>query len=276
VLLAGRSEAVASASDWLSDLREHGPIDLCTGLRQPSWWILHLGLMLHLRPTSRLSGPAAVRTSTTCCSAAARSSSSSSSTTKRAWHASTGAAAAAALAAVVLQLAPLPVSAALAEEGGPAPDTIAAAATLSSSSSTEAIKQAIQKDFVTGQYYVTGQLTPALYEPDCLFIDPTTRVKGEQQRHPPLHTSTMHHPLRLKSAQTCLLPACSSMLCSHLPQQHWTNQPHLVCTSMWRQARRGMQHNTTHNSVSAPSALSRPSSGAVSTTHQALACRRHT
>ncbi|KAI8474812.1 MAG: hypothetical protein J3K34DRAFT_406682, partial [Monoraphidium minutum] len=29
-----------------------------------------------------------------------------------------------------------------------------------------------------GQYYVTGKLTPSLYEPDALFVDPTTRVQG--------------------------------------------------------------------------------------------------
>jgi hypothetical protein len=29
-----------------------------------------------------------------------------------------------------------------------------------------------------GQYYVTGRLTPSLYEPDALFTDPTTRVEG--------------------------------------------------------------------------------------------------
>jgi hypothetical protein len=85
----------------------------------------------------------------------------------------------------VLQLAPLPNTAAWADDSCPATATTAAAATSSSYSSVEAIKQAIQKDFVTGQYYVTGQLTPALYEPDCLFTDPTTSVKGEQRPSPP-------------------------------------------------------------------------------------------
>jgi hypothetical protein len=33
-----------------------------------------------------------------------------------------------------------------------------------------------------GQYYVTGNLTPSLYEPDALFIDPTTRVQGGRRR----------------------------------------------------------------------------------------------
>ncbi|CAN0206919.1 unnamed protein product [Scytosiphon promiscuus] len=38
------------------------------------------------------------------------------------------------------------------------------------------VKKGIEKDFLTGRYYVTGDLTPSLYRPDCLFTDPTTRV----------------------------------------------------------------------------------------------------
>jgi hypothetical protein len=32
-----------------------------------------------------------------------------------------------------------------------------------------------------GQYYVTGNLTSSLYDPDCTFKDPTTNVKGLMQ-----------------------------------------------------------------------------------------------
>ncbi|WIA33788.1 hypothetical protein OEZ86_006901 [Tetradesmus obliquus] len=42
----------------------------------------------------------------------------------------------------------------------------------------ERIRQAIEKDFSEGQYYVTGNLTSSLYDPDCTFKDPTTNVKG--------------------------------------------------------------------------------------------------
>lgn len=42
----------------------------------------------------------------------------------------------------------------------------------------EHIKQAIDKDFQQGQYYVTGNLTADLYDPSCRFKDPTTDVKG--------------------------------------------------------------------------------------------------
>lgn len=45
--------------------------------------------------------------------------------------------------------------------------------------SIEVTKAAIQHDFVDGQYYVTGKLTAGLYEPNCLFVDPTTRVTGD-------------------------------------------------------------------------------------------------
>eukprot|EP00882_Tetradesmus_deserticola_P019053 GHRQ01020498.1.p1 GENE.GHRQ01020498.1~~GHRQ01020498.1.p1 ORF type:complete len:205 (+),score=42.52 GHRQ01020498.1:143-757(+) len=44
----------------------------------------------------------------------------------------------------------------------------------------EDIRQAIEKDFSQGQYYVTGNLTSSLYDPNCTFKDPTTNVKGEQ------------------------------------------------------------------------------------------------
>lgn len=43
------------------------------------------------------------------------------------------------------------------------------------------VAAAVQRDFVEGQYYVTGKLTPSLYEPDALFIDPTTRVQGVEK-----------------------------------------------------------------------------------------------
>ncbi|CAN0523486.1 unnamed protein product, partial [Ectocarpus sp. 8 AP-2014] len=31
------------------------------------------------------------------------------------------------------------------------------------------------------RYYVTGDLTPSLYRPDCLFTDPTTRVESVER-----------------------------------------------------------------------------------------------
>eukprot|EP00903_Cladosiphon_okamuranus_P016257 g14994.t1 len=38
------------------------------------------------------------------------------------------------------------------------------------------VKKGIEEDFRSRRYYVTGELTPSLYRPDCLFTDPTTRV----------------------------------------------------------------------------------------------------
>eukprot|EP00752_Nemacystus_decipiens_P012928 g11442.t1 len=38
------------------------------------------------------------------------------------------------------------------------------------------VKKGIEADFRTRRYYVTGELTPSLYRPDCLFTDPATRV----------------------------------------------------------------------------------------------------
>lgn len=38
----------------------------------------------------------------------------------------------------------------------------------------------VQRDFVQGQYYVTGKLSPEVYTSDCVFKDPTTIVKGVQ------------------------------------------------------------------------------------------------
>ncbi|KAF6258407.1 hypothetical protein COO60DRAFT_1127701 [Scenedesmus sp. NREL 46B-D3] len=45
----------------------------------------------------------------------------------------------------------------------------------------EDIRQAIERDFSDGQYYVTGNLTSSLYDPNCTFKDPTTNVKGVQK-----------------------------------------------------------------------------------------------
>lgn len=42
------------------------------------------------------------------------------------------------------------------------------------------LKDVVQKDFVQGQYYVTGKLSPEVYSSDCVFKDPTTTVKGVQ------------------------------------------------------------------------------------------------
>ena len=61
-----------------------------------------------------------------------------------------------------------------------------------------------------GQYYITGKLTPSLYEPDALFIDPTTRVQGG-----------CHHacvgrsgaPTPLKGDAEWAEPACSPFSC---------------------------------------------------------------
>lgn len=40
------------------------------------------------------------------------------------------------------------------------------------------LKDIIQRDFTDGQYYITGKLTPEVFEDDCVFIDPTGEVKG--------------------------------------------------------------------------------------------------
>ena len=44
-----------------------------------------------------------------------------------------------------------------------------------------AIRDIVRQDFVQNQYYITGTLSKDIYTPDCLFIDPTTRVKGVKQ-----------------------------------------------------------------------------------------------
>ena len=44
-----------------------------------------------------------------------------------------------------------------------------------------AIRDIVRQDFVQNQYYITGTLSKDIYAPDCLFIDPTTRVKGVKQ-----------------------------------------------------------------------------------------------
>ena len=38
--------------------------------------------------------------------------------------------------------------------------------------------RAVQEDFQDRQYYTTGQLTQAIFDDQCAFIDPTTTVKG--------------------------------------------------------------------------------------------------
>eukprot|EP00250_Pteridium_aquilinum_P014796 c22203_g3_i4 orf=23-598(+) len=40
------------------------------------------------------------------------------------------------------------------------------------------IKDIIESDIRNGQYYVTGDLTQAIYEDDCRFVDPTTDIRG--------------------------------------------------------------------------------------------------
>ena len=42
------------------------------------------------------------------------------------------------------------------------------------------LRDIVQKVFLQNQYYVTGNLTPQVYRPDCQFKDPTTNVKGVQ------------------------------------------------------------------------------------------------
>jgi len=36
----------------------------------------------------------------------------------------------------------------------------------------------VQEDFQDRQYYTTGELTQAIFDDQCEFIDPTTNVKG--------------------------------------------------------------------------------------------------
>lgn len=40
------------------------------------------------------------------------------------------------------------------------------------------LRDIVEEDFVTGQYYVTGKLTKSIYADDCVFTDPTVNVKG--------------------------------------------------------------------------------------------------
>jgi hypothetical protein len=42
------------------------------------------------------------------------------------------------------------------------------------------LKNLIVKDFQENQYYITGKLTPEVFEDDCIFTDPTTRVQGTE------------------------------------------------------------------------------------------------
>jgi hypothetical protein len=61
-----------------------------------------------------------------------------------------------------------------------------------------------------GQYYVTGNLTSSLYDPNCTFKDPTTNVKGVTQHMMCLVASTLY----------LYMPACSLRMVKHaLPEQ---------------------------------------------------------
>ncbi|CEL99516.1 unnamed protein product [Vitrella brassicaformis CCMP3155] len=40
------------------------------------------------------------------------------------------------------------------------------------------VAETVRRDFLQGQYYVTGDLTPSIYAKDCIFIDPTVTVQG--------------------------------------------------------------------------------------------------
>ncbi|KAG0605337.1 hypothetical protein M758_9G050200 [Ceratodon purpureus] len=44
--------------------------------------------------------------------------------------------------------------------------------------SVEQVKEIIENDIRKGQYYVTGNLTPSIYNDNCKFTDPTTVVTG--------------------------------------------------------------------------------------------------
>lgn len=44
----------------------------------------------------------------------------------------------------------------------------------------EELKSIIVRDFQDNQYYITGKLSPEVFEDDCVFTDPTTRVQGTQ------------------------------------------------------------------------------------------------
>eukprot|EP00884_Botryococcus_braunii_P017435 jgi/Botrbrau1/4375/Bobra.105_2s0021.1 len=46
--------------------------------------------------------------------------------------------------------------------------------------SIEELKDIIVKDFQDKQYYITGNLSPEIFEDDCVFTDPTTRVTGTE------------------------------------------------------------------------------------------------
>ncbi|CAM9869532.1 unnamed protein product [Ectocarpus sp. 12 AP-2014] len=69
--------------------------------------------------------------------------------------------------------------------GAAAVATAAAGGTLPSFGATtrgvEEVKKGIEGDFLSRRYYVTGDLTPSLYRPDCLFTDPTTRVESVER-----------------------------------------------------------------------------------------------
>ncbi|CAB1099953.1 unnamed protein product [Ectocarpus sp. CCAP 1310/34] len=69
--------------------------------------------------------------------------------------------------------------------GAAAVTTAAAGGTLPSFGATargvEEVKKGIEADFLSRRYYVTGDLTPSLYRPDCLFTDPTTRVESVER-----------------------------------------------------------------------------------------------
>lgn len=42
------------------------------------------------------------------------------------------------------------------------------------------LKSIIVRDFQENQYYITGKLSPEVFEDDCVFTDPTTRVQGTE------------------------------------------------------------------------------------------------
>lgn len=44
--------------------------------------------------------------------------------------------------------------------------------------SIDEVESRLRTCFEEGQYYVSGKLDRGIFEPDCLFTDPTIRVKG--------------------------------------------------------------------------------------------------
>lgn len=47
--------------------------------------------------------------------------------------------------------------------------------------SIEELRDIVAHDFQHNQYYVTGNLTPSVFTKDCVFVDPTTRVRGVEK-----------------------------------------------------------------------------------------------